>query len=111
MNVTISTASDRLTKVDEKIEQALTALQGEANASPALKAVVEEFRDKSRKALDDLEAAEDESIRDHIIELEQAGDSAKCAAQAEQGLSDKARKAILGAHEVICALKSEILEE
>ena len=43
-----------------------------------------------------------------VIELEQAGDSAKAAAEADAGLSEGARKAVLDAHLAICVTKAEL---
>jgi len=44
--------------------------------------------------------------RDSVIELEQAGDSAKAAAEADTGLSGDARESVLAAHLAICKLKA-----
>ena len=43
---------------------------------------------------------------DSVIELEQAGDSAKAAAEADTGLSSDARESVLAAHLAICKLKA-----
>jgi hypothetical protein len=40
------------------------------------------------------------------MELEQAGDSAKAAAEADGGLSSDARESVLAAHLAICKLKA-----
>jgi hypothetical protein len=40
------------------------------------------------------------------MELEQAGDSAKVAAEADAGLSGDARESVLAAHLAICKLKA-----
>jgi hypothetical protein len=40
------------------------------------------------------------------MELEQAGDSAKAAAEADTGLSRDTRQAVLAAHLAICQLKA-----
>lgn len=61
-----------------------------------------EFANKAEKAA----GADDE--RAAIIELEQAGDSAKAAAEADAGLSDEARQAVLDAHLAICIAKSKL---
>jgi hypothetical protein len=50
----------------------------------------------------------DGSARDAVVELEQAGDSAKAAAEADPGLGEAARTAVLDAHLAICILKTEI---
>jgi hypothetical protein len=71
-------------------------------ASPVLIAVVGEFANKAQKAagLDDERGA--------VIELEQAGDSAKVAAEADSGASDATRQAVLDAHLAICIAKSKL---
>ena len=67
-----------------------------------LTAVVSEFAKKAEKAA----GAGDE--RAAVIELEQAGDSAKVAAEADTGLSDSTRDAVLEAHLAICIAKSKL---
>lgn len=67
-----------------------------------LVAVIEEFARKADKAL----GSDDESTA--VIELEQAGDSAKAAAEADTGLSDAARQAVLDAHLSICIAKGKL---
>ena len=67
-----------------------------------LTAVVREFAKKGEKAA----GAEDE--RTAVIELEQAGDSAKVAAEADTGVSDATRDAVLDAHLAICIAKSKL---
>lgn len=67
-----------------------------------LLAVVSEFAKKADKA------ARDEDERAAVIELEQAGDSAKAAAEADTGVSDATRQAVLDAHLAICVAKSEL---
>jgi hypothetical protein len=43
-----------------------------------------------------------------VIELEQAGDSAKAAAEADAGVSRATRDAVLEAHLVICVAKGKL---
>lgn len=69
-------------------------------------AVIREFDSKADKA--NLQASGDDSARDAVIELEQAGDSAKAAAEADPDLGESAREAVLDAHLAICILKTEI---
>ena len=85
-----------------KIDRALESVQADREASPVLIAVVGEFAKKAEKAagIDDERAA--------IIELEQAGDSAKVAAEADVGVSDVTREAVLDAHLAICIAKSKL---
>jgi hypothetical protein len=67
-----------------------------------LLAVVSEFASKAQKAvgLNDQRTA--------VIELEQAGDSAKAAAEADPGASAATRDAVLDAHMSICIAKGKL---
>jgi hypothetical protein len=77
--------------VTDQIAERLTAIGAQI-------AVVGEFAKKAAKAT----AAAD---HDAVIELEQAGDSAKAAAEADSGLSEASRQAVLDAHLAICKFK------
>ena len=50
----------------------------------------------------------DGSAQDAVIELEQAGDSAKAAVEADPSLSREAYQAVQDAHLAICILKTEV---
>jgi hypothetical protein len=91
-------------EVVEKIGDAARRVEADAGASPVLAAVVKEFESKLAKA--QKRGADGAPTRDSVIELEQAGDSAKAAAEADGGLSDGTREAVLGAHLAICQLKA-----
>ncbi len=67
-----------------------------------LAAVVNEFAKKAEKA------AESQDVRLAVIELEQAGDSAKVAVEADPGVSPATRDAVLEAHLAICIAKSKL---
>ena len=91
-------------EVAEKIADATNRVEADSGASPVLVAVVREFQAKLLKA---QEHAPDGVLeRDSVIELEQAGDSAKAAAEADPALSSTAREAVLAAHLSICKLKA-----
>lgn len=94
--------ADRLQAVRVKIDSACDAVQGDQGASPVLVAVVTEFAKKADKAA----AFPDERVA--VIELEQAGDSAKAAAEADSGVSPAAREAVLEAHLAICVAKGKL---
>jgi hypothetical protein len=98
----VTTTSERLSGAKAKIDAAQEAVDADGGASPVLVAVVREFANKAAKAT----AASDE--RESVIELEQAGDSAKAAAEADTGLSDAAREAVLDAHLAICVAKAKL---
>jgi hypothetical protein len=96
----------RLGEVKVKTSEALRLSEADRNASVVLVAVVREFDSKADKA---GRTADDEaSARDAVIELEQAGDSAKAAAEADPGLDAAALQAVLDAHLAICVLKTEV---
>jgi hypothetical protein len=98
----VTTVADRLREVRTKVDTASNAVRADQGASPVLTAVVSEFATKAEKAA----AAEDE--RTAVIELEQAGDSAKVAAEADTGVSEATRNAVLEAHLAICIAKSKL---
>jgi hypothetical protein len=98
----VTTVAERLREVRTKIDTAFNAVRADRGASPVLTAVVSEFAKKAEKAA----GAEDE--RAAVIELEQAGDSAKVAAEADSGLSDATRDTVLEAHLAICVAKSKL---
>jgi hypothetical protein len=98
----MATTEERLRDVRMKIDAAADAVRGDQGASPILVAVVSEFASKAEKAA----GADDE--RGAVIELEQAGDSAKVAAEADTGVTDATREAVLDAHLAICIAKSKL---
>jgi hypothetical protein len=98
----MTTVAERLREVRTKIDAAADAVRADTGASPVLTAVVGEFVAKAGKAA----GAKDE--RGAVIELEQAGDSAKVAAEADSGISGATREAVLDAHLAICVVKSKL---
>jgi hypothetical protein len=71
-------------------------------------AIMNEFWNKSNKALGALKDADEQTTREFIFEVEQAADSAKVAAEADQGVADDTRKSVLDAHMSLCMLKGEL---
>jgi hypothetical protein len=65
-------------------------------------AVIGAFATKAEKATH----SDDE--RTAVIEFEQAGDSAKAAVEADAGVSDATRQAVLDAHLAICVAKAKL---
>lgn len=90
-------------EVQDKAKAALEATEADADASPVLTAVVREFSDKATKALELVDGGRDWEA---VIELEQAGDSAKAAAGADPGASEATKSSVLDAHLAICMLKA-----
>jgi hypothetical protein len=91
-------------EVVASIGTAARKVEADPDASPVLVAVVREFEAKLAKA--QTQAADGKPGRDSVMELEQAGDSAKAAAEADAGLSTDARESVLAAHLAICKLKA-----
>jgi hypothetical protein len=91
-------------EVVEKITDAARHIEADRGASPVLVAVVREFEAKLAKA--QSHATDGVPGRDSVMELEQSGDSAKAAAEADAGLSRVARESVLAAHLAICKLKA-----
>lgn len=91
-------------EVVEKVTEAARHVEADGGASPVVVAVVREFEAKLAKA--EKHASDGVPGRDFVIELEQAGDSAKAAAEADAGLSSAARDSVLAAHLAICKLKA-----
>jgi hypothetical protein len=96
----------RLGEVKVRTADALRAAEADPGASVVLVAVVREFDSKADKS--NLHADTPAAARDSVIELEQAGDSAKAAAEADTGASETTRQAVLDAHLAICILKTEV---
>jgi hypothetical protein len=98
----VATLTERLREAQAAADRSLEAVRADEGASAVLVAVVVEFAKKAAKATqsDDERAA--------VIELEQAGDSAKAAAEADTGVSDATRQAVLDAHTTICVAKSKL---
>jgi hypothetical protein len=91
-------------EVVEKVADAGRQVEADGGASPVLVAVVREFQAKLVKA--EMNATDGVPGRDSVMELEQAGDSAKAAAEADVGLSSDSRESVLAAHLAICKLKA-----
>jgi hypothetical protein len=100
----VTTTTDRLRDARAKADGALAHVRADPGASPVLIAVVNEFAKNAEKAMHH----DDDDERTAVIELEQAGDSAKAAAEADNGVADAARQAVLDAHLAICIAKAKL---
>lgn len=98
----MTTTTERLHDTRTKTDSALASVRADHGASPVLIAVVSEFAQKAEKATH----SDDE--RTAVIELEQAGDSAKAAAEADTGVAEATRQAVLDAHLAICIAKAKL---
>ena len=98
----MTTTAERLRDARVKTDRALACVRADQGASPVLIAVVSEFATKAEKA------ARSDDERAAVIELEQAGDSAKAAAEADTGVADATRQSVLDAHLAICIVKAKL---
>jgi hypothetical protein len=96
----------RLGEVKSKTAGALRIAEADSGASAVLVAVVREFDRKADKS--NMHADTETAARDAVIELEQAGDSAKAAVEADAGASAETNQAVQDAHLAICILKTEV---
>ena len=92
-----------LETIRAKTVAALAAVEDDAGASPVLRAVVREFANKANKAVD-LVAGD--RAWEAVVEFEQAGDSAKAAAEADVDAAPATTASIQDAHLAICMLKA-----
>jgi hypothetical protein len=102
----METLAQRIELIDRHAARCKAALASEAAASPVFLAV---FAELERK-LDKLKGVIDgdaRTARDHLIETEQAADSMKIAAQADDGLSPQAVELAATMHDSLCVLKHE----
>jgi hypothetical protein len=100
-------SANELQEVREKAELALQAVKADAGASPVLAAVVGEFAAKAAKAVNRADADRE---WDALVEVEQAGDSAKAAAEADSGAGEATTSSVLAAHLAVCMLKAGMAE-
>jgi hypothetical protein len=96
-----------LREVEEKATSAFRAAEADGGASPVLVAVVREFAAKATKAMG---LAEGDRVWEAVVELEQAGDSAKAAAEADAGAGEATTSSVLAAHLAICMLKAAVAQ-
>ncbi len=104
----MTTTAERLIGINEQMEVAAATIEADGGASPVLGAVVRELAHKAQKAVDNLPGADPLIVRLSIVEVEQAADSAKVAAEVDLGASDSTRQAIVNAHLAICTLKAKM---
>jgi hypothetical protein len=97
----------KLAVIGRHAERAAAAVREDRGASPVLAAVVDEFAGKARRAIAAYTAADPATQRELIVEVEQAGDSAKAGAGADTGISKETKHLIVLAHDAFCMLKAE----
>lgn len=99
---------ERFLEFEEQSDRALELVEADPTASPVLVAVVQELSRKAKKAHVPVIGGDPASMREAIIEVEQAADSAKVAAEADTGAREQTRQAVLDAHLTICTLKANM---
>jgi hypothetical protein len=95
-----------LSSVGVRVREAADAVEADSGASPVLAAVVREFLSKADKVTRSV--GEGAPAREGVVELEQAGDSAKAAVEADTGASEATSRAVQAAHLAICILKAKM---
>lgn len=99
---------ERFLEFEEQSDQALEMVEADPTASPVLVAVVQELSRKAKKAHAPVTEGDPMMMREAVIEVEQAADSAKVAAEADAGAREQTRQAVLEAHLIICLLKAQM---
>ncbi|MFP4129282.1 MAG: hypothetical protein ACLFSJ_00930 [Halorhodospira sp.] len=98
----------QLTRISDTIAEAVAAVSRDPGASPVLRAVFEELLRKSEATLTCMECERFCCFRERVVELEQAADSAKAAAIADEGAAEATQHRILAAHDALCDLKGVV---
>ena len=104
--MTTMVAKQVCSQLDNRLTGAEAVLASDGKASAVLVAVVAEFRRKLAKTRPVIEGDASAGQREAVCELEQAADSAKWAALADPAASDKAKLAVVSAHDSICWFKA-----
>jgi hypothetical protein len=99
---------ERFLEFEEQSDRALEMVEADSAASPVLVAVVQELSRKAKKAHAPVTDGNAATMREAIIEVEQAADSAKVAAEADVGARDQTRQVVIDAHLTICLLKANM---
>lgn len=99
---------ERFLEFEEQSDRALEMVEADPAASPVLVAVVQELSRKAKKAHAPVTDGTPAMMREAIIEVEQAADSAKVAAEADVGARDQTRQVVIDAHLTICLLKANM---
>jgi hypothetical protein len=96
---------ESLELLDRHVARAVAAAAADGS-SAVLRAVLGEFQRKAAKARAELAAGK--PVRECVIEVEQAGDSAKIGAAADPGAADHTKELVTLAHDAICMLKAQL---
>ncbi len=101
----IQELESQLTAISDRIAEAVAAVCADPGASPVLRAVFEELLRKSEATLTCVECERFRCFRERMVELEQAADSAKAAAIADEGAAEHTQERILAAHDALRHIK------
>jgi hypothetical protein len=102
-------AAERLAKLRHRVDDAAQAAHQDDGASRVLLAVVEELQRKMEKARGIVEGSTDPgAVREAVVEVEQAADSMKPAAEADDGISPETRQALVESHDRLCVFKTKL---
>ncbi|MBV8758654.1 MAG: hypothetical protein JO257_15315 [Deltaproteobacteria bacterium] len=103
----MESVESKLAVIGRHADRAAAAVREDRGASPVLAAVVDEFAAKAKKLNAAFAGADAATRRELIVEVEQAGDSAKAGAGADTGISKETKHLIVLAHDSFCLLKAE----
>src|SRR3954469_2708568 len=101
----MSHIKDQLAPIHATILQAMEAIKADSSTDPAVTAVVHEFHRVSHKAIETASGSDEHAALHAVLELEQAGDSAKVAVAADTHSSSAAKEAVVAAHDAVANLK------
>ncbi len=99
---------ERFLEFEEQSDRALELVESDSAASPVLVAVVQELSRKAKRTHAKVIDGNTATRREAIIEVEQAADSAKVAAEADGGARQETRQVVLDAYLTICLLKRKM---
>jgi hypothetical protein len=101
----METIDESLDFLDRHIARALESAGGDGS-SPVTLAILGELQRKAAKARGEIAAGK--PVREHVVEVEQAADSAKIGAVADPAASARTKELVTVAHDAICMLKAHL---
>jgi hypothetical protein len=104
----VNEIQQRFTQIEQAINQAALACQSDKNISKELKDCVKKLDQQSDQMKQALQAQDEARIRQYTDELEQLGDRARDACQAESNVKPEIKTAVLQAHRELSDLKRQL---
>jgi hypothetical protein len=89
---------ESLVQIDRQIGLAAAGVREDTKATPRLAAEVDALRERSREVIERLPAADDDWVRQAIVELERLGARARAAAEADQAALEYTCRRVIDAH-------------